>query len=61
MKISNGEIWCNDARSFGKSRQSIKEFNECYRPAFKEEIPNYQEVVKENYDYLIPILTKLND
>ncbi len=62
MEISNGEIWCNDDRSFGKSKQSIKDFNEVYRPAFKEEIPNYkQKVVKENYDYLIPILTKLNE
>lgn len=32
------------------------------RPAFKEEIPNYkQEIVKENYNYLIPILTKLDE
>lgn len=31
------------------------------RPAFKEEIPNYkQKVVKENYNYLIPLLTELN-
>lgn len=35
---------------------------EAIRPAFKEEIPNYkQKVVKENYDYLIPILTKLDE
>ena len=35
---------------------------EAIRPAFKEEIPNYkQKVVKENYDYLIPILTELNE
>lgn len=32
-----------------------------FRPAFKEEIPkSKQKVIKENYDYLIPILTKLN-
>lgn len=61
IEISNGQIWCNDDRSVGKSRQSIKEFNECYRPAFKEEIPNYkQKIVKENYNYLIPMLTELN-
>lgn len=41
--------------------QKFRDFNENYRPCFKEEIPNYkQKVVKENYNYLIPLLTELN-
>ena len=33
-----------------------------FRPCFFEEIPKFKQkkVVKENYDYLIPILTELN-
>lgn len=43
--------------------QKIEDFNENYRPCFKEEIPNYKQekVVKENYDYLIPILIELDE
>lgn len=46
---------CKPEMYYGASFEAI-------RPAFKEEIPNYkQKVVKENYDYLIPILTKLDE
>ena len=62
LEISNNQIWCNDDRFFGKSRQSVEEFNTCYRPAFKHEIPtNTNQVIVENMDYLIPFIDKLNE
>lgn len=59
-KIDNAGIWCLDLNE-SETYLSIQKFNKLYRPAFTKEIPNYeQKVVKENYDYLIPILTELN-
>ena len=52
-RIDHDTLWFDNTSSSNRTDQ--------FRPCFKEEMPKTKKkVVKENYDYLIPILTKLN-
>jgi len=52
----NTQIYINNESTY----LNIIDFNACYRPCFKEEIP-YEQVIKEDLKYLIPFINKLNN